>query len=117
MRAIAGARRTAVPFPIPVYEIEAVSGSHQASLLNLPLPNVGAPQVPVPVDVNGDLLPDVTAAVNLVNAEGVFNNPPQVGEIIAPNIEINRLLTAPILVVFVALQRHFIAGIAAGAIK
>ena len=27
------------------------------------------------------------------------------------------LLTAPILVVFVALQRHFIAGIAAGAIK
>ncbi|MGO8506883.1 carbohydrate ABC transporter permease, partial [Rhizobium leguminosarum] len=27
------------------------------------------------------------------------------------------LLTAPILVIFVALQRNFIAGIAAGAIK
>ncbi len=27
------------------------------------------------------------------------------------------LLTAPILIVFVALQRHFIAGISAGAVK
>jgi lactose/L-arabinose transport system permease protein len=27
------------------------------------------------------------------------------------------LLTAPILVIFVVLQRHFIAGISAGAVK
>ncbi|MGH9137350.1 MAG: OmpL47-type beta-barrel domain-containing protein [Acidimicrobiales bacterium] len=91
------ARRIATPVPLPVYEIEAVSGGHQARLLNLPLPYVGAPQVPVPVDINGDLLPDVTVSVNLINAQGIFNNPPNTGELIAPNIEINRLVTGPIL--------------------
>ncbi|MBA2280243.1 MAG: hypothetical protein H0W25_03275 [Acidimicrobiia bacterium] len=91
------ADRASIPFPMPIYEIEAVSGNHHASILNLPLPYVGAPQVPIPVDINGDLLPDVTASVNLINAEGIFNNPPQPGEVIAPNIEINRLVTAPIL--------------------
>jgi hypothetical protein len=55
------------------------------------------PQVPTPVDINGDLLPDVTVAVNLINAEGLFNNPPEIGQVIAPNIEINRLFTAPLL--------------------
>lgn len=89
--------RSIVAVPLPIYEIEAVSGSHHASLLNLGLPNVGAPQTPIPVDINGDLLPDVTASVNLIDAEGLFNNPPAVGEVIAPNIEINRLFTAPIL--------------------
>ncbi|WP_436794815.1 OmpL47-type beta-barrel domain-containing protein [Actinospongicola halichondriae] len=90
-------RRTAVPFPILAYEIEAVSDGHTATLLNLPLPNVGAPQAPIPVDVDGDLLPDVEVGVNLIDAEGLFNNPPKTGEIIAPNIEINRLVTASLL--------------------
>lgn len=89
--------RIAVPVPLPVYEIEAVSNGREARLLNLPLPNVGAPQVPIPVDINGDLLPDVTVSVNLINAQGIFNNPPNPGELIAPNIEINRLFTGPVL--------------------
>ncbi|MGH9138960.1 MAG: hypothetical protein ACRD0G_18265, partial [Acidimicrobiales bacterium] len=79
--------------PSPVYDIIATSNGHTASLLNLPLGQPGAIQAPVPVDVDGDLLPDVTVAVNLVDAIGLFNNPPDVGEIIAPNIEINRLGT------------------------
>lgn len=90
-------KRTAVPFPILAYEIEAVSDGHTATLLNLPLPNVGAPQAPIPVDVDGDLLPDVEVGVNLIDAEGLFNNPPKLGEVIAPNIEINRLVTASLL--------------------
>lgn len=95
---LSGARRAAfTPIFLPVYEIESVSGNHHASILNLPLPYVGAPQVPVPVDINGDLLPDVTFAVNLIDAQGIFNNPPQIGQLIAPNIAINRLVTAPIL--------------------
>ncbi len=91
----------AVPVPIPVYEIEADGGpnySHHASLLNLKLGQPGVlPQVPMPVDTDGDLLPDVTVAVNLVNIDGRFLNPPQIGQILAPNIEINRLITTPIL--------------------
>lgn len=91
-------KKTFTPVFLPVYEIEAVSGSHVARLLNLPLPNVGVvPQAPSPVDINGDLLPDVTVAVNLIDANGIFNNPPAPGKIIAPNIEINRLFTAPLL--------------------
>ncbi|MEY2571418.1 MAG: hypothetical protein QOE63_1768, partial [Acidimicrobiaceae bacterium] len=94
-----GSKRSAyIPAFLPVYEIEATSGTHVAHLLNLPLNNVGViPNVPTPVDINGDLLPDVTVGVNLVNAEGLFNNPPQIGQVIAPNIEINRLFTAPLL--------------------
>ncbi|MDT4940054.1 MAG: hypothetical protein QOJ34_143, partial [Pseudonocardiales bacterium] len=87
-------------FPVPVYQIVADGGpgySHHASLLNLPLGQPGVPQAPMPVDVDGDLLPDVTVAVNLVNIDGAFMNPPQIGQVIAPNIQINRLLTANIL--------------------
>ena len=90
-------QKTFTPIFLPVYEIEAVSNGHTARLLNLPLNHVGVPQAPIPVDINGDLLPDVTVGVNLINAEGLFNNPPNVGAVIAPNIEINRLFTAPIL--------------------
>ncbi|CAN5741953.1 hypothetical protein BH20ACT2_BH20ACT2_10730 [soil metagenome] len=89
--------RTAIPVPLAVYEIESVSNGHTASLLNLPLGQPGVPQAPIPVDIDGDLLPDVTAAVNLINAEGILQNPPDVGDVIAPNVEINRLVTAPIL--------------------
>lgn len=91
-------RPTAVPLPLPVYEIESVSGNHRASLLNLPLGQPGVlPQAPIPVDIDGDLLPDVTVAVNLVNVDGLLLNPPQPGQVLAPNIEINRLVTAPVL--------------------
>src|SRR5207237_8526733 len=55
----------AIPVPLPVYSIDAVSGSHHASLLNLPIGQPGVAQVPIPVDVAGDLIPDVTVAVNL----------------------------------------------------
>jgi hypothetical protein len=90
---------------VPVYDIEARSlakGSNppqerNASILGLGIGNIGALQAPVPVDVDGDLLPDVEVAVNLVNAEGVFNNPPEAAELIAPGIEVNRLPTAPLL--------------------
>lgn len=91
------AERAAVPAPLPYYEIESVSNGYTASLLNLPLGQPGAFQAPVPVDIDGDLLPDVTVAVNLINAEGILQNPPDVGDVIAPNVEINRLITAPIL--------------------
>src|SRR6187551_399618 len=66
--------------PVPVYEIEADGGpdyTHHASLLNLQLGQPGAPQAPTPVDVDGDLLPDVTVAVNLINIDGQYLNPPQ----------------------------------------
>ncbi|MGH9136056.1 MAG: polymer-forming cytoskeletal protein, partial [Acidimicrobiales bacterium] len=88
----------ATPVPSPYYEIVGHSGSHEFTLLNLPITYVGAPQVPVPVDVNGDLLPDVTVALNLVNVpEGLVHNPPDLGDLVAPNLEINRLVTAPVL--------------------
>ena len=50
------------------------------------------PQAPIPVDVDGDLIPDVTVAVNLVYVEGALFNPPQIGQVLAPNVEINRAL-------------------------
>ena len=86
---ISGAQRTAVPFPDLLYDIEARSGSHNASILNLGIGYQGALQAPIPVDVDGDLLPDVTVAVNLLDTQGI-HNPPRVGDIIRPNIEINR---------------------------
>ena len=81
-------------FPVPpvVYEIESESNGHHASLLNLPVGQPGVVQAPIPVDVDGDLIPDVLVSVNLVNVEGVFNNPPDLGEVLAPNISIVRAL-------------------------
>ncbi len=87
----------AIPMISPTYEIHATSGSHEASLLNLPVGMLGVPQVPTPVDVDGDLLPDVTVGVNLIDAEGLLQNPPDLADVIAPNIEINRLPTAVVL--------------------
>ena len=86
-----------VPDPAARYQIDAVSGSHHASLLNLPVGQPGVFQAPIPVDVDGDLIPDVTVAVNLVNVNGAVLNPPKLGQVIAPNMQINRLLTAPLL--------------------
>ncbi|MEY2571002.1 MAG: hypothetical protein QOE63_1352, partial [Acidimicrobiaceae bacterium] len=87
-----GGRRIGVPVPLAIYEIEATSGTHQAHLLNLPVAPLGVVGLPIPVDVDGDLLPDVTVAVNLVNVSGLFNNPPNVPAVLAPNLEINRIL-------------------------
>lgn len=92
--------RLAAAVPVPVYEIEADGGpnyGHHASLLNLKLGQPGVPQAPIPVDTDGDLLPDVTVAVNLVNIDGQYLNPPQLGTILAPNIQINRLITTQVL--------------------
>jgi hypothetical protein len=86
-----------IPIPPVTYSIIAVSGSHTASLLNLPVGQPGTYEAPVPVDVNGDLLPDVMVSVNLVNVNGVFNNPPNASAIIAPEIQIDRMISAPIL--------------------
>jgi hypothetical protein len=86
-----------IPIPPLTYSVIAVSGSHTASLLNLPVGQPGTYEAPTPVDVNGDLLPDVLVSVNLVNVNGVFNNPPNLGAIIAPNIQIDRMITAPVL--------------------
>ncbi len=86
-----------IPIPPLTYSIIATSGTHHASLLNLPVGYPGTYEAPIPVDVNGDLLPDVLVSVNLVNVNGVFNNPPSIGAIIAPNIQIDRMITAPIL--------------------
>ncbi|MEX0875645.1 MAG: hypothetical protein WD646_00860 [Actinomycetota bacterium] len=82
----------AFPFPDLIYEIEAVSGDHHASLLNLPIGQPGVPQAPMPVDVDGDLVPDVLVSVNLVNVAGLFNNPPDIGQVLAPNVVIDRAL-------------------------
>jgi hypothetical protein len=82
----------AVPVPDLIYEIESFSNGHRASLLNLPIGQPGAVQAPIPVDVDGDLTPDVLVSVNLVNVEGLFNNPPDLGEVLAPNILIERAL-------------------------
>ncbi|HVV36482.1 MAG TPA: hypothetical protein VHC63_07735 [Acidimicrobiales bacterium] len=84
--------KRAVYVPLPLYSIDAVSGSHHASLLNLPLGQPGAPVAPMPVDVDGDLLPDVAVSVNLVDIGGV--NVPPSPQILAPTIRIDRLLTA-----------------------
>ena len=90
---------TAHAFPVPAvtYRIDAFSGSHHASLLNLPVGQPGVIQAPIPVDVDGDFLPDVTVSVNLLNVNGLFNNPPKIGSVLAPNVQINRLPTAPLL--------------------
>lgn len=86
---IGGAQRTATPFPSLTYDIEATSNGHQASILNLGIGYLSTLQVPMPVDVDGDLLPDVTVAVNLLDTQGL-HNPPRLGDIIRPNVEINR---------------------------
>src|SRR5262245_60439925 len=78
-----------VPIPLPVYEIESKSGNHTASLLNLPVGQPGVIQAPMPVDVDGDLLPDVLVSVNLVNTATLLQNPPT-ADVIAPNIVIDR---------------------------
>lgn len=91
--------KISTPFPSPVYRIEAQSNGHQASVLNLGIGYPGAIQAPIPVDIDGDLLPDVTVAVNLLDTQGI-HNPPRLGDIIRPNIEINRYpldLTAGLL--------------------
>ena len=82
------------PMIVPVYTIEAVSNGRIVTLPGLPIKPVGVPQVKTPVDINGDLLPDVEVGVNLLNVEGLFQLPPKIGSIVAPNIEINRLVTA-----------------------
>jgi|GEM_PF-6321707 len=79
-----------IPVLLPVYEIETISNGRTSSLLNLPLGQPGIIQVPRPVDVDGDLVPDIMVAVNLVNLPGALQNPPTLGNIIAPNIEIMR---------------------------
>ena len=82
----------AIPVPLPVYDVEAFSNGHQASLLNLKLGQPGALQAPTPVDVDGDLIPDVLVSVNLIDAAQVFNNPPELGKLIAPNVVIERVV-------------------------
>lgn len=102
---------TAVPYLLPVYDIEAVSGDCEASIANTGIGWVGAPQVPVPVDVDCDLLPDITVAVNLVDVEGPVHDPlatdsttyeeflaDRAGRTIAPNVEINRYPLGPLAV-------------------
>src|SRR5690348_15523317 len=66
-----GSHRASIPFPSLVYRIEATSGTHTASILNLPIGYVGALQAPVPVDVDGNLIPDVEVSVNLVDVQGI----------------------------------------------
>jgi hypothetical protein len=93
----------AVPFPVPVYQIEAKSGSCNASIANLNIGYVGTLQVPTPVDVDCDLLPDVLVSVNLIDLEGPLHDPlatdstsyqdflnDRAGRTLAPNIEVNR---------------------------
>lgn len=87
--------RNAVAVLMPTYEIEAVGEKadgtkHTASLGGLEMGQPGVPQVPIPVDVDGDLVNDILVSVNLVNAEGAFNNPPKLGELLAPNIQVTR---------------------------
>src|SRR5688500_5236815 len=66
---------TAIPFPVPVYQIEASSGSCTGSIANLGIGYVGTLEAPMPVDVNCDLLPDVLVAVNLIDIEGPVHDP------------------------------------------
>lgn len=82
--------------PLPVYEIDAWSGSHHASLLNLQLGQPGVPVAPTPVDVDGDLLPDITVSVNLVDVPGGIELPPNT-KILAPVIRVDRIITAQAL--------------------
>lgn len=74
----------------PVYQIEWTSGSNSSTSAPFGIGQPGVPQVPVPVDVDKDLVPDVLVSVNLVNARGLLNNPPEPGEFLAPNIDIAR---------------------------
>ncbi len=83
-----------VPVLNPIYQIETLSNGRAGSLLNLRMGTPGVPQVPTPVDVDGDLLPDILVAVNLVDVSGAVNNPPNPGAILAPNVEITRDPTA-----------------------
>lgn len=88
----------AVPVLLPVYEIEAESNRHKTIIPLLNMGQPGAPVAPMPVDVDGDLIPDVTVAVNLTNVEGLFQDPlvldgaVMAGRVLAPNIQIDRLL-------------------------
>jgi hypothetical protein len=80
----------AVPVLDPIYQIETVSNGHRGSLLNLRMGQPGVPQVPTPMDVDGDLLSDILVAVNLIDVSGAVSNPPNPGPILAPNVEITR---------------------------
>jgi hypothetical protein len=83
--------RIGIPVPLLVYRVEAVSGTHHASILNLGIAPIGVVPVPTPIDIDGDLLPDVTVALNLVDLAGLLDHPLGLS-VIAPNLEINRLL-------------------------
>ena len=87
-------KKIAIPFPDLVYGIEAQSGGHSASIANLKIGYVGALQAPVPVDVNGDLIPDVLVSVNLVNTDGPLKSNAKLDDIVngtvAPNVVIDR---------------------------
>ncbi|MGI8685069.1 MAG: hypothetical protein ACR2MO_08295 [Acidimicrobiales bacterium] len=87
-------RAEAVPVLMPVYSIETVSNGRQNGLVGLTMGQPGVPQVPTPVDVDGDLLPDIIVAVNLVDVSALVQNPPSPGAVLAPNIEIARDPTA-----------------------
>jgi hypothetical protein len=84
-------RFVATPIFLPVYDIEAQSGTCTASLLNLGMGQPGVLQVPMPVDVDCDLLPDVLVSVNLIDVDGLVQNPPDLNDVLAPNIRFTRI--------------------------
>lgn len=84
-------RMVATPIFLPVYEIEAQSGPCTASLGNLGMGQPGVLQVPMPVDVDCDLLPDVLVSVNLIDVDGLIQNPPNPDDVLAPNIRVTRI--------------------------
>lgn len=76
--------------PVPVYTIEAGSGEHKTMLPGQLAP-VGLPQVPVPVDVDGDGFPDLDVSVGLIDARAILGTPGlQPARLIAPNVTIVR---------------------------
>lgn len=84
----------AVPVLSPVYQIETVSNGRHNSVAGLTMGQPGVPQVPTPVDVDGDNLSDIIVAVNVVDVSALVQNPPDAGSALAPNIEITRDPTA-----------------------
>jgi hypothetical protein len=85
----AGSREMSLPKPVlaatvlPLYTIESTTATGTRTM-------PGVVGVPIPVDVDGDVLPDALVTVTLVNPGALFRRPPDLANVLAPNVVIER---------------------------
>ena len=79
--------------PVPFYSIEYTSGNRSGTIANNSIGALGVPQVPKPVDVDGDSIPDIDVALNIVDASTVLADVPA-GKYVVPNLTFQRSVAA-----------------------